>query len=74
MPNDVFGQGHAGLIIGPDFTTKVLPTIHQAALVNAKIHYDGVGLQSAQTAFYNNATLEEKLFHVVPGLRDTIID
>jgi hypothetical protein len=40
VPTDVFGQGHPGLIIDQAFTTKVLLTIHQAALDNAKIHED----------------------------------
>jgi len=37
LPTKVFGQGHPGLIIGQAFTTKVLPTIRLAAIVNGKL-------------------------------------
>jgi hypothetical protein len=40
VPTDVFGQGHPRLIIDQAFTTKVLLTLHKAALDNAKIHED----------------------------------
>jgi hypothetical protein len=40
VPTGVFGQGHPGLIIDQASTTKVLLTIHQAALHDVKIRED----------------------------------
>jgi hypothetical protein len=68
--DDVFGQGHPSLIIDHAFTTKVLLTIHQSALDNAKIHEDEYGERGRGDAgqmklgICNTATLRGTLLHV----------